>query len=135
MLHPQRFSINPVNIAINTCNSSRSIVDSILETLYYYFISVQRALKALRKLSEFSPTELANEPQHACTNSSSVFFGVFTMLCNILETPAASCINLSCMESMVGNPHSLFPSLAPSLALWLPDGRSICLSMSSTDHQ
>ena len=112
-------SINPVNIAINTCNSSRSIVDSILETLYYYFVSVRLALKALRKLSEFSVTELANEPQHACTNSSSVFFGVFTMLCNVLETPAASCINLSCMESMVGNPPSIHPSL-PCFAL-LPD--------------
>jgi hypothetical protein len=94
-------SINPVNIAINTCNSSRSIVDCILETLYYYFVSIRLALNALRKLNEFSVTELANEPQHACTNSSSVFFGVFTMLCNVLETPAASCINLSCMESMV----------------------------------
>lgn len=108
-------SINPVNIAINTCNSSRSIVDSILETLYYYFVSVRLALKALRKLSEFSVTELANEPQQACTNSSSVFFGVFTILCNVLETPAASCINLFCMESMVGNPPSLPCFASPSL--------------------
>ena len=69
--------------------------------LYYFAVVLRRTLGSLRKLNEFSRTELAKEPMGDVVSSDSIFAGAFTLLSNLLTVPGVSCIGFSNMKSIV----------------------------------
>jgi hypothetical protein len=58
-------------------------------------------IKSIGKIVELSLSDLMNEPKYSICSSDTIFFGIFSSLRDILQSPNMSCIGLINAESIV----------------------------------